>query len=107
MSKNELENELENDGQRDIWIDVDSEVVFEDDDDDIMLLSDFIEYCKQGAFIDYDGYADELLIGGKIVFSFREAFGDLLYPSDVLDNLDTFEGVSKEFSGLSVVWYNR
>ena len=103
MSKNELEN----DGQRDIWIDVDSEIVFEDDDDDIMLLSDFIEYCKQGAFIDYDGYADELLIDGKVVFSFREAFGECLYPSDVLHNNGTFIELAEEFSGLSVVWYNR
>lgn len=106
MELNET-NELENEGTREIQIDLGSEIVFEDDDDDIMLLSDFIEYCKQGAFIDYDGFADELLIEGKVVFSFKEAFGECLYPSDVLHNEGTFGELVEEFSGLSVVWYNR
>lgn len=106
MELNETD-EFENEGQRDIWINVDSEIVFEDNDDDIMLVSDFVESCKQGAFIDYDGFADELLIDGKVVFSFSKDFGEFLYPSDVLENLDTFIELSEKFSGLSIVWYNR
>lgn len=78
-----------------------------DEDDDLFLITEFIEDCKCGAFIDYDGFADELVLDGKVVFSFHDAFQEYLYPSDLLDNEETFLELAKENEGLQLVWYNR
>ena len=57
-----------------------------------MKLSDFIEDCESGGFIDYDG-------SGNYVRDNMESDIDI-YPSDIKHN-----SVRKDFT--EIVWYNR
>lgn len=77
------------------------------EDDDVFLIEDFIEQCKGGSFIDYDGYADELVIDGKVVFSFYDELGRNLFPSDLLQNESRFLEMVAQYPGLGLVWYNN
>lgn len=57
-----------------------------------MPIEEFIEYCNDGVFIDYDGY-------GKYVI--ENKMSDItIYPSDVKMNK-----VRKDFT--HVMWFNR
>lgn len=59
---------------------------------DVMSLEDFIVCCKEGNFIDYDGYgqyAKDNMMSNVTIF-----------PSDVVHNM-----IRKDFD--TVVWFNR
>lgn len=61
-------------------------------DDDVYALGEFIECCKDGGFIDYDGFG---------VYAFEDKKSDIkIYPSDVMN-----DKIRKDFT--HVVWYNR
>jgi len=77
------------------------------EEDDVFPVEDFIEQCKGGSFIDYDGYADELVLNGKVVFSFYNELERYLYPSDLLQNESRFLELVEEYPGLGLVWYNN
>lgn len=59
---------------------------------DIMTLEDFIDCCKSGGFIDYDG-SGAYSVGGK-------ASNIMIYPSDIKHNC-----VRTDFN--EIIWYNR
>ena len=59
---------------------------------EVMSLTEFIEYCKDGWFIDYDGY-------GRYVKNGKETNIEI-YPSDVKNNC-----IRHEFD--TIIWYNR
>lgn len=61
-------------------------------DDDVMSLAHFIENCKSGGFIDYDGF-------GRYVRDGIEYNVEIL-PSDV-----HYNSLRKDFD--TIVWYNR
>lgn len=61
-----------------------------DEDDDIMTVAEFIEYCKMGDLIDYDGFGSPVkdgLIGSMTIYPSRR--NDI--PKDATH----------------IVWYNR
>jgi len=61
-------------------------------DDDIYTLQEFIAICKDGGFIDYDGFG---------VYAFEDKKTDIeIYPSDIKNG-----NVRNDFT--HVVWYNR
>lgn len=78
-----------------------SEVKFTQNYGDIMSLNEFVECCEDNSFIDYDGFANEIILGDKIIYNER------FYPSDVLDYKSRLLGLQKELGDLKVVWYNR
>lgn len=84
-----------------------SDKVFEKSYGDAMSVSEFIECCECGGFIDDDGYAVEMLLNGKVVWNAREDSGAPLYPSDALEYEDELLQLEKLHKGLEVVWYNR
>lgn len=59
---------------------------------DVMKLKDFIECCKEGLFINYDGY-------GRYVKDGKETNVEI-YPSDVKNDC-----IRYEFD--TIIWYNR
>ena len=59
---------------------------------DVMPLSDFVECCKDGGFIDYDG-------SGNYVKD-NKISNISIYPSDVENN-----SVRKDFD--TIIWFNR
>lgn len=65
---------------------------FDKDDDDIYTMEDFIEHCKSGLFIDYDGFGVYATENSKTKIIVR--------PSEILSNK-----YDKTFT--HVVWYNR
>ena len=59
---------------------------------DVMSLEEFVDCCRSGGFIDYDGY-------GKYVKAHQET--DIkIHPSDVKHN-----SIRKDFD--TIIWYNR
>jgi len=61
-------------------------------DDDIYTIKQFIDMCKGGGFIDYDGFG---------VYAFEDKKSDIhVYPSDVQKGI-----IRNDFT--HVVWYNR
>lgn len=90
-------------GDNKIVIDLDSKIVFDRKDcyGDVMDLDDFIECCHDGSFIDYDGYASEIIIGDFIVYD------DALYPSDYLGLEEQFKELQRKEGRIEIVWYNR
>ena len=59
---------------------------------DIMSIEQFIEFCKDGSFIDYDGSG---------YYCIDNKMSDIvIYPSDVISN-NIRQGFDK------IVWYNR
>jgi hypothetical protein len=63
------------------------------EDDDIMLMEDFIKECKYGGFIDYDGFGHPITEDNKI--------NDNIWikPSSVL------KGINTQYH--KIVWYNK
>lgn len=59
---------------------------------DVMSLEDFIEYAKNGMFIDYDGSGDYVKNGKRTNIS--------IYPSDVMAGM-----IRKDFD--TIIWFNR
>lgn len=59
---------------------------------DVMSLKDFIEYCKDGCFIDYDGSGTYAKDGKLSNIS--------IYPSDV-----EYNSIRKDFD--TIVWFNK
>lgn len=62
------------------------------EDDDVMSLKEFIECCKSGGFIDYDGHGSYVKDGKR--------YNVDIYPSDVENN-----AIRKDFD--TIVWFNR
>jgi hypothetical protein len=62
------------------------------DSGDVMSLSIFINFCKSGCFIDYDGSGFYIKNGKMTNIS--------IYPSDVMCN-----SIRKEFD--TIIWFNR
>ncbi|QIW89729.1 hypothetical protein PQE71_gp047 [Bacillus phage Izhevsk] len=88
-------------------LDLNSDKVFGKTYGDAMSVSEFIECCECGGFIDDDGYAVEMLLNGKVVWDSWKEAGTSLYPSDALYNKESLLQLEKEHEGLEVVWYNR
>ncbi|UUV46348.1 hypothetical protein [Bacillus phage vB_BanS-Thrax2] len=88
-------------------LNLNSDKVFDKSYGDEMSIPSFISCCQCGGFIDYDGYAVEMLLKGKVVWNAREANGEPLYPSDALDHEDELLKLARENKGLKIVWYNR
>lgn len=84
-----------------------SDKVFDKSYGDSMSIPSFIECCECGGFIDYDGYAVEMLLKGKVVWDGRESNGEPLYPSDALEHKDELLKLGRKNRGLEIVWYNR
>jgi hypothetical protein len=82
-------------------IDKDSQLKFEQSWGDVMPLNEFIECCRERSFIDYDGFAGELLLDGNIIFK------SWFYPSDVLEHKQQLLDLQTELGALHVVWYNK
>ena len=60
--------------------------------DDVYTLKEFIEMCKDGDFIDSDGFGE---------YAFEDKKSDIkIYPSDAMNSK-----IRKDFT--HVVWYNR
>jgi len=59
---------------------------------DRMTLKDFIENCKSGGFIDYDGFGN--YVSGDMMTDIE------IYPSDIKSN-----SIRYEFS--EIIWFNR
>ena len=59
---------------------------------DVMPLKEFIECCKSGGFIDYDGSGSYVKDGKESNIS--------IYPSDV-----KFNSIRTDFD--TIIWYNR
>jgi len=65
---------------------------------DLMVIEGFVEDCKSGAFIDYDGFGD--YSDGKRCISGLKYPEFLVKPSDIMCGI-----INDEFT--HVVWYNR
>jgi hypothetical protein len=74
---------------------------------DAIAIEEFVECCEDGSFIDYDGFADELLLNGVVVWRATTETNEWLYPSDVLYAKSKLLKLAKENKGLEIVWYNR
>lgn len=61
-------------------------------DRDVMKIADFIEDCKDGSFIDYDGFG--------YYSNGNEKSDKIVKPSDILAG-----NIDKNYT--HVVWYNR
>ncbi len=79
----------------------DSLVKFDEDFGDKFTLDEFIECCESGGFIDYDGYASEIILNGFVIYD------DSFYPSDALENKHELIELQKELGQLEIIWYNR
>lgn len=78
-----------------------SEEVFTKDYGDIIPLVEFIDLCESGSFIDYDGFAGELLYEGKVIYK------GMMLPSVILENKKYLLRQNKKKGKIDVVWYNR
>jgi hypothetical protein len=67
----------------------------------------FIKCCENGSFIDYDGFASEIVLNNKVVYSFIRDGKDWLYPSDALANKNDLLELDNKIDGLSIIWCNR
>lgn len=68
---------------------------------DKMTLNEFISSCACGGFIDYDGFAREIIWNGNVIYD------NYFYPSDVLENKQKFLALQEELGELEIVWYNK
>lgn len=86
-----------------LTIDVESKNEYSSDIGDIIPLDEFLDLCDSESLIDYDGYACEVLLDGKIIS--KETF----YPSGLISEGigDQLLSIQEKFGVLSVVWYNR
>ncbi|MDF2533873.1 MAG: hypothetical protein K0R18_30 [Bacillales bacterium] len=82
-------------------INVDSQEKFDKRYGDKMSLSDFLESCEDGSFIDYDGFASEIILNGNVIHKAH------FYPSDALENKNKLLALQNELGELEIVWYNR
>ena len=64
----------------------------DNDEPHIMSIEDFISSCKDGSFIDYDGFGYYLKNGMETDIK--------IYPSDV-----KYNSIRKEFT--KIIWFNR
>jgi hypothetical protein len=85
----------------DIVVDASSAEKFEQDYGYIMSLDEFIGHCEHGMFIDYDGFAGEILLNGNIICK------QFIYPSKALRNKAELLQKQVELGKLDVVWYNK
>jgi hypothetical protein len=65
-------------------------------------IKQFIEDCESRGFIDYDGWARELILDNKVVWN-KES----IYPSDALRNKEKLLYLESRHPGLKIMWYNR
>ncbi|MGG1664479.1 hypothetical protein [Brevibacillus sp. NRS-1366] len=81
---------------------VNSQEVFNNNFGDVMSLNEFIHFCEDESFIDYDGYVSEVLLNKKVICI------QTIYPSELLNkykkDLLKLQGMVGD---LQVVWYNR
>lgn len=84
-----------------IVLNLESQETFTQDYGDKMSITSFISSCEAGGFIDYDGYAGEILLDNRIVYE------GSIYPSDALIQKTHLLSLEKEHEGLQIVWYNR
>ena len=63
-----------------------------DEDDDVYTLDDFIGLCKEGMFVDYDGYGEYATSSYKSGIDVR--------PSEIIAGR-----INRDYD--HVVWYNR
>jgi hypothetical protein len=68
---------------------------------DKMSLNDFLTSCHNGEFIDYDGYASEIIINGYIVYD------DAVSPSEYLSLEGQLKQLQEEKGPIFIIWYNK
>lgn len=100
------ESNIKLEGDKTFELNLNSEEEF-DKIGDPMSIEEFIGSCECGGFIDYDGFASELIINNRVVLKFNDAIDDYLYPSDLLGYRDELLELHKENKGLEIVWCNR
>lgn len=75
---------------------------------DAMTLTAFIEHCESGVLIDYDGYASELILNNRVVFTFCGVIdGSPLYPSDALHHKESLLKLQESYPDLKISWCNH
>jgi hypothetical protein len=68
---------------------------------DAMFIEEFFECCKDGSFIDYDGYASEILWNNKVIGEHT------IYPSEIHKYANQLKQLRRELGEIEIVWYNR
>ena len=69
---------------------------------DEMPLDEFLENCDGGMFIDYDGFASEVILEGRVISDQH------FYPSDLDDGIrKQLLDIQQAHGTIKVVWYNR
>lgn len=75
---------------------------FDQDFGDAFPIEEFIGMCESNALIDYDGFAEEILLDKKVIW--QEDFS----PSTALLNKTRLRELNARFNNkLEIVWYNR
>lgn len=73
-----------------------------DDIGDEMPLDDFLESCDSGSFINYDGFASEVILNECVISD--KAF----YPSDLNTGIrKQLLDIQSQHGPVTIVWYNR
>lgn len=70
-------------------------------DDDLYTLEDFIKMAEAGGITMFDGFADEVIIAGRIVQSSGFA------PEDLLKEKSLWLRLQEEKGLVSIIWYNK
>lgn len=83
-------------------LNVESEEAYTYDFGDLYPLDAFVEDCQNSVFVDYDGYADELVLDGKVVWSKALAPTDIDFYGEKLKELNR-----KQDGKLQIAWYNK
>lgn len=84
-----------------VEINYESTEIFDQDYGDIMPVVEFIECCETGVFNNYDGYAKEIILSGRIIAK------EYLYPSDVEGWKGMLLQLKEELGDVQICWYNR
>lgn len=82
-------------------INVHSEKTYNKNYGDVMTLNEFIECCKDGMFIDDDGFAREIILNGKVIYD------EYFYPSGVLQYRGILLQFQERLGELKIAWYNK
>lgn len=75
---------------------------FDPDGGDPFPIEEFIHMCETGALIDYDGFAEEILLDKKVILNNKVS------PSEALRTKKQLRDLNARFDNkLEIVWYNR
>lgn len=66
-----------------------------------MSIEEFIDCCKNDVFIDYDGYAEDIILNNKVIGS------EVIYPSEIHSYEKQLRKIKNDLGEIQIVWYNR